>query len=323
MEDMRGKVVVVTGATGSIGKEIAFGLAARGAEVVLAARNIPKAQNVAKEIIKRTKNKNIRIEQVDLSSPVSISSFASRLSSSPPEGAKIDVLVNNAAVITSKKTLTPDGLELQFATNVLSYFLLSTLLRPLLRNAAQSSKDSKKGSFSPSRIVNVASYAAGGLDINDLNYEKRRYDSNGAYMASKQANRMISRAAAERFKDDGIIVHSCHPGVTTSNILREFGMAQGFESADAAAATPIFLASYEPASQLGTGKFWKDCREAGCEFVRNKKAVDTLWDKCKAYCTKILGDAASSGAAPKRKLDTEEKKASSAEETKGTDGSSA
>mmetsp|Transcript_19125 Transcript_19125/g.36848 ORF Transcript_19125/g.36848 Transcript_19125/m.36848 type:complete len:330 (-) Transcript_19125:216-1205(-) len=292
--NMAGRVVVVTGATGAIGKEIALGLAAKGAELVLAARNVPKAQAVAKEITAKTKNSHIRVEQVDLCSPTSISGFAARLSSQP---GGVDVLINNAAVVPPNKVLTSDGIELQFATNVLSYFLLSTLLRPLLKNSA---KVSKKSGGGPARIINVASQYAGGLDLNDVNFDRRRYNANSAYRQTKQADRMLSWAAAERFEEDGIIVHACHPGVVTSTLLNGLGFGMGFDRAATAASTPIFLAS-APAGRLGTGRYWKSSKALQCQFAADKKAQDALWERCASMCDSVLRSGSSTAGSSERK----------------------
>mmetsp|Transcript_8040 Transcript_8040/g.12945 ORF Transcript_8040/g.12945 Transcript_8040/m.12945 type:complete len:225 (-) Transcript_8040:701-1375(-) len=187
------KTAIVTGATGQIGKEIALGLANKGLRIILAARNVKKAEKVATEIQKITKNSRVEVEQVDLSSPSSIRSFVHRFAKR--DNTRLDVLVNNAAIVPHSKTVTKEGLELQFATNVLSYFMLAVLLRPILRQTAEASLKLGSG---PSRIVNVASQYAGGLDLTDLHFQRRKYNANTAYKQSKQANRVFSHTAASK-----------------------------------------------------------------------------------------------------------------------------
>lgn len=118
-------------------------------------------------------------ETCDLSSYASCKSFASRyLSSDRP----LHALVNNAASSPKQRTESAEGLEIQFAVNILSYFWLTTLLWPRLVATGK-----KQGEAA--RVVNVASSYAGGLNLDDIEFKKRRYDNNSGYMASKQANR--------------------------------------------------------------------------------------------------------------------------------------
>jgi len=101
--------------------------------------------------------------------------------------------------------------------------MLAVLLRPILRQTAEASLKLGSG---PSRIVNVASQYAGGLDLTDLHFQRRKYNANTAYKQSKQANRVFSHTAASKFESDGIIVHACHPGVVTSNVLSGLGFGK-------------------------------------------------------------------------------------------------
>jgi len=280
---MEGRVVVLTGATGKIGKEIAMGIAEKGGSLILATRNVESGKAVAKEIMARTKNTNVQVEQVDLASARSIANFAARVSARP--NARLDVLINNAAIVPRKREKSVDGLELQFATNVLSYFLLTALFQPLLKHTSELSRKAGTG---PTRIVNVASMYAGGLDLSDLHFEKRKYDPNQAYRQSKQANRMLSWEAAKRYEGDGIIVHSCHPGVVSSKVLSGLGFGVGFDTAAKGAATPVFLAS-APAGRLGTGRWWKNGRQLSCKWQKPKEANnEALWERCEQLRSSLL-----------------------------------
>jgi retinol dehydrogenase-13 len=136
----------------------------------------------------------------------------------------VHVLVNNAAVTPGRRQLTPEGIELQFATNVLGYFWMIEAFTEQLKQS------------SPARIINVASYWAGGLDIHDLEFKHRPYDNNAAYRQSKQADRMLTVAFARRLRPFGITVNACHPGDVNSTLSNNLGFG-GHESPDEGAST--------------------------------------------------------------------------------------
>ena len=159
MISMQGKRVIVTGPTSGVGREIAIQLAELGAEVVLAARNIQKANDVAVEIARRTASNNAVVMEIDTSSLDSIRKFAREFRN---KYDRLDVLLNNAAVSRGAlpRVNSVNGIELTFATNVLGYFLLTQELLDLLKQSA------------PSRIINVASSFASDLDLDDLQFER-------------------------------------------------------------------------------------------------------------------------------------------------------
>ena len=137
------KTAVVTGATGAIGHAIAMGMARHGFALTLAVRDTAKGEALAGEIARRT-GLEPRVERVDLSRRASVEAFAKRFR------GPLDVLINNAAQTPRARTVTPEGIEMQFAVNVLGYFWMIENFRAALKKAA------------PSRVVNVASYWAGG-----------------------------------------------------------------------------------------------------------------------------------------------------------------
>jgi retinol dehydrogenase-13 len=171
---------------------------------------------------------HVHVELCDLASKQSIASLVGRVSE---KFGALDVLVNNAAIVPQEKTLSGEGIEMQFAVNVLAYyryvvfmygqepiaihFRLMMGFLPLLSNS------------NISRIVNLASNYAGDLDMGDLMFDKRPYDSNTAYRQSKQCNRMLSWAAASAFEEHGVSVNACHPGVVTTQLLQGLGMSKG------------------------------------------------------------------------------------------------
>jgi retinol dehydrogenase-12 len=258
------RVAIVTGATGAIGKAIAQGVAGKdGYEVVLVARDENKAQRTARDIVQATGNGRVRYELVDVSRRASIQALAKRWRS------PLHVLVNNAAVTPRRHYKTLEGIELQFATNVLGYVWMTQAFTEHLRRSA------------PARVVNVASYWAGDLDLDDLEFKRRRYRNNTAYRQSKQANRMLTVAFAERLKPYGISVNACHPGDVNSALSNNLGFG-GTETPEQGARTPVWLAT-NPIGQQETGKYFEHMHEVRCRFGEDKTGVERLYEACLSY----------------------------------------
>ena len=253
---------LVTGGTGAIGEAIARGLALAGLQVVITARNEAKAKACIQRICGDTGNSEIRHEMVDLSQWASIASLAARW-----EGP-LHLVVNNAAQTPRRREETPEGIELQWATNVLGY--VWTML----------AFEEQLAAWAPARVVNVASYWAGDLDLRDPEFKRRRYDNNLAYRQSKQANRMLSAAFARRWAGRGISVNSCHPGDVNSRLSNNLGFG-GHESPDQGARTPIWLA-LEAASDT-TGGYFSGCSLRHCPFASDDVGVEKLYQMCLEY----------------------------------------
>ncbi len=258
------RLAMVTGATGAIGQAIARQLADQQYEVVLACRNEEKAARAVQEIIRITGNSRVRYELVDVSRQLSVQALAERWR------GPLHVLVNNAAVTPRSRQETPEGIELQFATNVLGYVWLTQVFTKTLKQSA------------PARVVNVASYWAGGLDIDDLEFKQRRYNNGQAYRQSKQANRMLTVAFADRLKAGNISVNVCHPGDVNSTLSNNLGFG-GSAPPDDGAKTPVWLAT-DPVGQQKTGKYFERMREARCSFSTNKAAIEELYKICLVFC---------------------------------------
>jgi NAD(P)-dependent dehydrogenase (short-subunit alcohol dehydrogenase family) len=261
----RRTVALVTGGTGAIGKAIAERIARRpDFEVVLICRDEAKAAAAARDIRLRAGNERVRFEIADLGRRASIDALAERWR------GPIQVLVNNAAITPRRREETPEGIERQFATNVLGYFWMMAAFEDHLSRSA------------PSRIVNVASYWAGGLDLDDLELKRRPYDNDTAYRQSKQADRMLTVAFAERFAAKGISVNACHPGDVVSNLSRSLGFG-GHETPDQGARTPAWLATEDIGVRV-TGKYFEHQRQAPCRFAADTDAVEALYRICeRAY----------------------------------------
>jgi NAD(P)-dependent dehydrogenase (short-subunit alcohol dehydrogenase family) len=258
------RVALVTGGTGAIGKAIATRIAAHpGFEVVLVCRDAAKGQAAVSAIQRQSGNPQVRYALADLGRRVSILALAERWR------GPLHVLVNNAATTPRRREETPEGIERQFATNVLGYFWM---IQAFVEHLTQSA---------PARVVNVASYWAGGLARDDLEFRRRRYDNDAAYRQSKQADRMLSAAFAVRLAGAGITVNACHPGDVVSTLSRSLGFG-GHETPDAGARTPAWLAT-EAEGGTVTGRYFEHLREVPCRFSQDREAVEGLFQACAGY----------------------------------------
>ena len=259
------RVCIVTGATGAIGKAIAKNIAAApGHEVVLVGRDESRTRHAAVDVMRGTGSDQVRYEIADLARQSEIKALASRW-----EGS-LHVLVNNAAVTPRRRLETPEGLEMQFATNIMGYFWLTLAFEDILAASA------------PSRIVNVASYWAGDLDINDLQFKSRPYRNGTAYRQSKQANRILTVAFAQRLVEYSIAVNACHPGDVNSKLSNDLGFG-GHESPDQGAQTPVMLATTD-IGQKESGKYFEHGRATPDRFAQDQSVIEALYQACLSYC---------------------------------------
>ena len=210
-----------------------------------------------------TGNPRIRFELADLSRRTSIEALAARWQGS------VQVLINNAAVTPPERQESPEGIEAQLATNVLGYFWLTQHFAGCLEQSA------------PARVINVASYWAGGLEMGDLEFKRRSYNNNAAYRQSKQANRMLTVAFAERLASEGVTVNACHPGDVNSVLSNNLGFG-GHETPDEGARTPVWLATSE-VGESKTGRYFEHGREVVCRFGQDRSAVEALYCACSRY----------------------------------------
>ncbi len=274
MNTMKGERVLITGPTSGVGKEIAMQLAALGTELILACRDLKKGKVTASEITRRTGPAKPTVMQIDTSSQSSIREFAKEFRR---RYRRLDVLINNAAGNrgTLPKVASVDGIELTFATNVLGYFLLTQELLPVLQKSA------------PARIINVASVYASDLDLNDLQFESRRFESFRAYAQSKACDRMLTWTLARRLKGSDVAVNAMTPGLITEtglyrnaepDLVKRLTQYSGGRTSAQGADTAVWLASSDEVEGV-SGKFFEDRAELPCEF-RNKNAEEKLWRIC-------------------------------------------
>nr|BFE37380.1 oxidoreductase [Actinomadura rugatobispora] len=194
---MTGRTVVVTGANSGIGRVTARVLAAKGARVVLAVRDLDKGRAATASM-----TGHIEVRRLDLADLSSVRAFAEDLTE------PVDILINNAGVMIPPFSRTADGFELQFGTNHLGHFALTNLLLPRIRE----------------RVVTVSSNAhkRGSIDFDDLNWERRPYRAMAAYAQSKLANLLFTSDLQRRLDQAGspVIATAAHPGLAATNLLR-------------------------------------------------------------------------------------------------------
>ena len=272
-QNMQGKLCLVTGATQGIGKETALGLARKGAHVVIVGRDEARTRETAASIANEAGNKQIDFLLADLSSQAEVRRLAETFRS---KFSRLDVLVNNAGAIFTKRETTIDGIERTWALNHLAEFLLTQLLLDRLEASA------------PARIVNVASAAhkPGKIDFDDLQGSKT-YSGFGAYAQSKLANVMFTYALARRLAGRGVTVNCLHPGVVatgfghnTRGLMKIFvSLAAPFlTSPQKGAATSIYLASAPEVANL-SGTYFARCKPvASSKPSQDRAAQERLWE---------------------------------------------
>ena len=274
MSDLQGKTVVVTGATSGIGRATAIGLARLGPRLVLLGRNPERCDETLAAIKTETGRSDVELVRCDMSSLAGIRTAADEVNTLAP---RIDVLVNNAGVTMTSRTVTDDGFETTFAVNHLAYFALTRHLLPNIIGAA------------PARIVNVASDAhrfVRGIDLGDLQNE-RAFSGMRVYGQSKSANIHFTRELARRLEGTGVTVNALHPGGIRSNLGRGNGaltdavhrVVQLFlKSPEQGASTSIYLAS-DPDVEGKTGGYYARSRPAKpATHCLDGETAEKLWE---------------------------------------------
>lgn len=195
---------MVTGSSSGIGRATASALSQTGAVVVMVARDEARGEAARAKVVSDSGNQSADLMTADLSSPASVRELAAGFSAKYP---KLDLLINDAAVFVSKRIVTPDGLELMFATNFLGPFLLTRLLVPRLEAA------------SPSRVINVSAPSSMMPDLDDLQCE-HAFGAIRAFGASKAAELLFTYALARRLQGKGVTVNAYHPGIVRTKLVR-------------------------------------------------------------------------------------------------------
>jgi NAD(P)-dependent dehydrogenase (short-subunit alcohol dehydrogenase family) len=267
------KVCLITGATSGIGKATAMGLANMGASVVMVGRDRGRGEAALAEIKEKSANASVDLMLADLSSQEDIRRLADNFKEAYPQ---LDVLVNNAGVIRSKRITTADGLETTFAVNHLAPYLLTNLLLDVLKANA------------PSRIVNVASgdHKNGTIDFDDLQGEKG-YKGARAYSQSKLANVLFTYELARRLEGTGVSANCLHPGVVGTNLGSGVTGALGFtvraltplmKSPEKGAETSVYLASSPEVEGSSGGYFVKKAEARSSDVSHDQRIARRLWE---------------------------------------------
>jgi retinol dehydrogenase 12 len=272
LRTMQGKICLITGATSGIGKETALGLARRGAHVAIVGRDADRTRAAAESIRREVGTEEVAFLLADLSSLAEVRRLAREFQA---RYSRLDVLVNNAGGIFTRRETSVDGFERTWALNHLSYFLLTQELLELLKASA------------PARIVNVAStmHTGGVIDFDDLQGEKS-YGGIRAYSRSKLANVLFTYALTRRLEGSGITANCLHPGGVATGfgqnrpgvlklILR---LARPFLiTPEQGAATSIHLAS-SPDLEGASGQYFANCKPARSSAASHDEALqERLW----------------------------------------------
>lgn len=268
--DLAGRLALVTGASGGLGEETARALAACGARIVIAARDIPKAEAVAAKIRESTGNREVEVIALELDSLASVRSCAAEFLA---RHSDLSLLINNAGVMACPFMKTRDGFEMQFGTNHLGHFVFTNSILPALLAGA------------PGRIVNLSSggHSLSNVLFDDPGFETTPYNKFLAYGQSKTANVQFAVGLDRRLKDRGVRAFAVHPGIIMTDLARHMesadieelmggpGAAQMvFKSIPAGAATSCYAATR---ADLEGGVYLEDCHVAEVNDTEGQDGV--------------------------------------------------
>jgi NAD(P)-dependent dehydrogenase (short-subunit alcohol dehydrogenase family) len=272
VRDAAEKTMLVTGATDGLGKRVARELAAKGATVLLHGRSPERLGATLEELRSETGSEKLDTYLADLSSLGEVRGLAEQILS---EHDRLDVLINNAGVISQVRKESEDGHELTFIVNYLSHFLLTSLLLLLLKDSA------------PSRVVNVASAAQSSIDSADPMLE-RGYDAMRAYSQSKLAQVMFTFELAERLSGTGVTVNALHPAslMDTKMVRDTFGYTMS--TIEEGAEAVVRLAA-SPELEGVTDRYFDGVREARAfRQAYDAEARRKLWALSEKLCGRFL-----------------------------------
>jgi NAD(P)-dependent dehydrogenase (short-subunit alcohol dehydrogenase family) len=260
--DLAGQRIIVTGGASGIGVETARALAGAGAEVTLAVRNLDAGRRVAAQLTAETGSKQVLVAPLDLADQTSVRSFVASWH------GPLHVLINNAGLMAAPLMRTPAGWEMQFATNHLGHFTLTTGLRGPLAAAARAAGQA--------RVVSVSSSAhlRSGIVFDDIHFHLRPYEPWSAYAQSKTANILLAVEGSARWADDGIAINALMPGAIRTGLQRYVSdeeldriraatgnSAPAWKTPQQGASTSALLAA-SPLLDGVAGKYFEDCNEA-------------------------------------------------------------
>jgi NAD(P)-dependent dehydrogenase (short-subunit alcohol dehydrogenase family) len=285
--DLRGKRAFVTGVSAGIGVETARALAAHGAHVVGAARDLGKARDATASVRDAAKNGGggFELEQLDLASFASVRACADRLNA---KGAPFDLVIANAGVMATPFGHTADGFETQFGTNHLGHFLLVNRIAPLMREGA--------------RLVSLASsgHRFADVDLDDPNFERTEYQPFLGYGRSKTANILFAVGFDRRHRGRGVRAAAVHPGGVRTELGRHMDpvVVEGlvaqinrdlasegklpltYKTVAQGAATSVWTVAVAPPDAIG-GRYCENCHVG--EIVPDDKIITPVSEGVRAY----------------------------------------
>jgi NAD(P)-dependent dehydrogenase (short-subunit alcohol dehydrogenase family) len=275
MGELDGKTYLVTGANTGIGRETARALAGRGAKLFLASRSEAKTRPVIDDIAATTGNAELEFLALDLSDLASVRSCAEAFLG---RGEPLHALINNAG-LAGQRGMTASGFEIQFGTNHVGPFLLTSLLLERLRESA------------PARIVNVASeahYRAKGIDYEAVRRPTKTFTALSEYAVSKLANVLHAQELARRLDGSGVTTYSLHPGVIASDIWRGVPwpirplMKMRMRSPAEGAQTSLYCAT-SPDVAGDSGQYYEDSRPKRPGPAATPELGAELWERSEAW----------------------------------------
>jgi NAD(P)-dependent dehydrogenase (short-subunit alcohol dehydrogenase family) len=298
--NLKGKRILVTGASAGLGVETARSLAAQGAQVVGAARDLNKAKAATEHVREdaAASGGSFELVELDLANLKSVRACADRLLA---RGKAFDVVIANAGVMATPLGHTVDGFETQFGTNHLGHFILINRIAALFRTGG--------------RLINLSSagHRYANVDLEDPNFERTPYEPFVAYGRSKTANILFAVAFDKRHRDRGIRAAAVHPGVIHTELARHVDSSQiekiieernrqlaaegkapfRWKTIPQGAATSVWAGVVAPAEEIG-GKYCEDCHVASVvpteipvsamtegvrEYALDAKTAEALWKK--------------------------------------------
>src|SRR5215217_5687648 len=272
MTDAVEATILVTGATDGLGRRVAQVLAAKGAAVLLHGRSLERLEATLEALRSQRGSEKATSYLADLSSLGAVRDLAERILS---EHDRLDVLVNNAGVISPERRESEDGYERTFAVNYLSHFLLTRLLLPLLKDSA------------PARIVNVASAGQSPLDFSNLML-KHGYDAMKAYSQSKLAQVMFTFDLAEHLRDTGVTVNALHPACLMDTKMVQSTFGYTMSTVEEGTEAVVRLALSQEVEGV-TGGYFDGTREARAKRqAYDPQARDRLWVLRSELCGHLL-----------------------------------
>lgn len=264
--DLSGRRILVTGVSAGLGVETARALAAHGAQVTGAARDLAKAERATQDVRAQAANGGgLELVELDLANLASVRACADALQA---DGRPFDIVIANAGVMACPKGVTADGFETQFGTNHLGHFVLVNRIAGLLKEGG--------------RLVNLSSsgHRFSDVDLEDPNFEHTQYDEFGAYGRSKTANVLFAVEFDRRHRGRAVRATAVHPGgiqtelgrhmtpqvlqrmIDNVNASRPGGVAAfQWKTIPQGAATSVWAACVAPADDVG-GRYCEDCHVA-------------------------------------------------------------